>query len=398
MTGSIHKKGKTYYIVFRIFDSEIGKQKQKWIPAGKSKRQADRKLSELIGEVHNGTYREIKKITFSEFANLWLTSYAETKTKPSTLIGYKHIINNHLNPVMGDYLLTEITTAKLQRYVAMRLQKVKPKSVVNELVPLKRMFKHAVLWGYLKVNPAEYVESPKVEKEEIEILNMDEANKLLQFANSHYRIAFFTDLHTGLRAGELWGLQSTDIDWNSKQICVRRSVWRGNFQTPKSKYSIRKVDIPDSLIHQLKKWKLACPVSEHNLVFPSPEGKISQHDNVVKRYFNRSLREAGLRHVAFHSLRHTNASIRIEKGQNIKYIQRQLGHASIQTTLDRYGHLLTEVNTEQSKKLENIFGLEHCSSVSGNSVRRLLEDFGKSEGDAISNPLPAKHLQGASLV
>ena len=113
MRGSIHKKGKTYYIVFRVFDSETGKQKQKWIPAGKSKRQADKQLAELIGEVHNGTYREIKKITFAEFTKLWLTSYAETKTKPSTLKGYKHIIHSKLNPVMGDYLLTEITTAKL---------------------------------------------------------------------------------------------------------------------------------------------------------------------------------------------------------------------------------------------------------------------------------------------
>ena len=166
----------------------------------------------------------------------------------------------------------------------------------------------------------------------------------------------------------------------------------------KSKYSIRKVDIPDSLIRELKKWKLSCPISEHNLVFPSPEGKLSQHDNVVKRYFNRSLREAGLRHVAFHSIRHTNASIRIEQGQNIKYIQQQLGHASIQTTLDRYGHLLKDINTEQSKKLDNILGLEHCSSPSGKSVRRLLEDSGKSEQDTIINPLPVKRMQGASLV
>ena len=68
MTGSIHKKGKTQYIVFGFHDSSNGKRSQKWIPAGKSKKEADKKLTEMIGEVHNGTYREIKKIIFADFA------------------------------------------------------------------------------------------------------------------------------------------------------------------------------------------------------------------------------------------------------------------------------------------------------------------------------------------
>lgn len=79
--------------------------------------------------------------------------------------------------------------------------------------------------------------------------------------------------------------------------------------------------VPSFLTIELKRWKLACPISAYDLVFPSPEGKLSQHDNVVKRYFNPPLREAGLRKVSFHSLRHTNASMRIQAGQNIKYIQ-----------------------------------------------------------------------------
>ena len=185
MTGSIHKKGKTYYIVFRFHDSNNGKRSQIWIPAGKSKKEADKKLTEMTGEVHNGTYREIKKIIFADFAKLWLSSYAEMKVKPSTLRSYKDIISKHLIPVMGDYQLTEISTDKLQRYVAMRLQKVKPKTFINEIVPLKEMFKHAVRWGYLKVNPAEYVERPRLHRKEIEILPLDEVGSFLKVDN-HY--------------------------------------------------------------------------------------------------------------------------------------------------------------------------------------------------------------------
>jgi hypothetical protein len=97
-------------------------------------------------------------------------------------------------------------------------------------------------------------------------------------------------------------------------------------------------------------------------------------------------------------LRHTNVALRIEQGQNIKYIQQQLGHASIQTTLDRYGHLIKEVNTEQAKKLDNILGfVENTDSFSDSenkSVRRMLEDLGKSESVGSIIPLPVKPLHG----
>ena len=111
------------------------------------------------------------------------------------------------------------------------------------------------------------------------------------------------------------------------------------------------------LIQELKIWKLACPINEHDLVFPSPEGKLSLHDNVVKRYFNQALRMAGLRRVSFHSLRHSNASMRIQAGQNIKYIQSQMGHASINITLDIYGHLFNDANfnRQQVELLEASF-------------------------------------------
>jgi len=228
---------------------------------------------------------------------------------------------------------------------------------------MKEMFKHAYRWGYVKQNPAEYVERPRITKPEIEILSPTEVNKMLSNASGHYRVALLTGFLTGMRAGELWGLKWTDIDWNSKQIHVRRSLWKGQFQTPKSKCSIRKIDMTDTLVHEFKEWKLACPVNEQDVVFPSPEGKISQHDNVVKRYFNQALRRAGLRQVSFHSLRHSNASMRIQAGQNIKYIQSQMGHASINITLDIYGHLFNDnsFNRLQAELLES--SLKNDTSV-----------------------------------
>ena len=338
MRGSIQKKGPTYYAVVAI------NGKRKWFSGGPTKKDAQRVLSERLGEIDDGTYKELPKITFAAFSELWLKNYAEAHVKPSTLAGYKHIIKQNLIPVFGSHKLSDITARPLQSYVAVRLSKISPKTACNEVVVIKEMFKHAYRWEYLKSNPAEHLERPKVTKSEIEILAPEEVKKLLSIPTGHYRTAFLTDVQTGLRAGELWGLKWPDIDWNAKQLHVKRSLWKGEFQTPKSKTSIRKIDLPDSLMQELRIWKLACPANEDNLIFPSTEGKTTCHDNAVKRHFNPALKKAGLGHVSFHSLRHTNASMRIQAGQNIKYIQTQLGHASINITLDTYGHMFNDSN------------------------------------------------------
>ncbi len=287
MKGSIQKKGSIYYAVIAL------NGKRKWFKGGSAKKDAQRVLNEKLSEIDSGTYREITKATFKEFSELWLKSYAEGKVKPSTLAGYKDIIERLLIPAIGSYSLSEVTTGRLQAYVANRLKSVSPKTACNEIVVIKEMFKHALRWGYLKQNPAEYLERPRIIKSEIEILVPEEVRLLVEKASGHYRVAFLTGFMTGMRAGELWGLKWDDIDWNSKRIHVSRSLWRGQFQTPKSKCSNRKIDMPDMLVQELKIWKLACPITEDDSVFPSSEGKLSQHDNVVKRYFNPALRRAG---------------------------------------------------------------------------------------------------------
>jgi integrase len=338
-------------------------KRRKWFRGGPTRKDAERVLSEKLTEIHQGTYRETPKIAFQEFAELWIKNHGEAKLKPSTLSGYTAIIRKLLIPAWAGMPLSDISIGRMQSYVANRRKAVSAKTVCNEIAVIKEMFKHAHRWGYIKHNPSEHLERPRVQKTVIEVLSPEEVKKLLAHTGNHYRLAFLTDIMTGLRAGELWGLRWPDIDWASSQIFVQQSLWRGKFQTPKTSYSVRKVDVPDMLLHELRKWKEVCGNSD--LVFPSPEGKPSCHNNVVKRYFNPALAKAGLRHVSFHSLRHTNASIRISVGQNIKYIQSQLGHASIKMTLDIYGHLFNDAdfNRKQVRLLETSLGSADSSDV-----------------------------------
>ena len=139
-------------------------------------------------------------------------------------------------------------------------------------------------------------------------------------------------------------------------VCKAISLENG-FQTPRSRNSVHKIDLPNDLVFELKKWKLACPTSEHDLMFPSKEGQITCHDNAMKRHFEPALRKAGLRRVSFHSLRHTNASLRVRVEQNVKYMSIQMGHSSIKITMDTYGQLFNDedFNRQQVDLLHTTF-------------------------------------------
>ena len=380
MKGSIQKKGNTYYAVLAI------NGKRKWLRGGSTKKDAQRVLNEKLPEIDYGTYKELPKIAFEEFVKIWKRDYADISFKPSTKKSFYDIIDRLLIPRFSNIQLTGIQTGNLQAYVSERAKTVMPNTVRNDVTVIKLIFKYAKRWNYIKHNPTENLDRPKIDKPEIEILSPDEFALFIKKVEKQYKIAFLTAFLTGLRAGELWGLQWSDMDWSSKQIHVKRSLWKNEFQKPKTKNAMRKIDVTDRLVKELKQWKLACPISKDDLVFPSPEGCRTMHTNVMNRFFYPALRKAGLRQVSFHSLRHSNASFRIQAGQNIKYIQGQIGHASINMTMDVYGHLFNDLdfNRRQVDLLESVRNplenpLENPSQQKSDSVQAI--DINIGAGD-----------------
>lgn len=148
-----------------------------------------------------------------------------------------------------------------------------------------------------------------------------------------------------------------DIDWHDSQVHVQRTFNKGRFFTPKTKTSKRKIDLGPKVITDLKKWKLACPKNKLDLVFPNKAGEPINYSNMGQRHFLPALKAANLPRVRFHDLRHTYASLMISQGENIKYIQAQLGHSSPTVTLNVYAHLMKPTNQEAACRLENsVFG------------------------------------------
>jgi len=352
LKGATRKKGNFCHATAVI-------KKRRCIKKGQAGNGAQRLLTVTPPQTPQTAFRKISEIRFSEFAESWLKSYAEIHVKQSTLARYGDIIRRIFLPALGGMRLCRLSALHIQALVVERLKEVSPKTVWNETGLIKQMMSYARRWGYIQTDPSEPVKRPRVNRAEIEILNPEEIGRMLAKIDRRYRLALLTCVLTGLRAGELWALQWPDIDFETFQIHVRRSLWRGRFQTPKSRSSVRRIDIPERLANELKNWKLSSPPNELDLVFPNTVGKPMAHDNMVKRHFEPALKRADLRHVSFHSLRHANATLRIASKQNLKYIQGQLGHSSLIITLDTYGHFFTDANfnREQVRLLETSLGV-----------------------------------------
>jgi integrase len=275
--------------------------------------------------------------------------------KESTIVGYDNNLRLHIEPFFGSTQLADVSLPHVREFLKALLAKgLAPATVGKAMQLLKEMLKHAVQWGYLDANPAQYTERPRIEDREMEILTPPEIRRLLDAADEPVRTLVLCAVLTGMRRGELLGLKWEDVDLEGEKIHVRRSLWRGKFTTPKSRRSRRAIDLAATLRAALARLPTRL---QGELVFPGDRGKPIDPDNFMHRDWARVLRRSGLKRIRFHDLRHTYASLLIAQGAHPKYIQVQLGHASIQTTLDRYGHLMPDIHQAEARKLDRlVFG------------------------------------------
>jgi integrase len=194
-------------------------------------------------------------------------------------------------------------------------------------------------------------------------LTRQEASLLLDTARqhcSHYYPVLLCALRTGMRIGEVFGLEWGDIDFNGRFIEVRRSMVKGRTETPKSGKP-RRVDMSAQLtetLHALKTQRKRETLSKGwqkmpDKVFVSENGCGLDTDNFRHRVFNKVLDKAGLRRITIHDLRHTYASFLIQHNESLAYVRDQLGHHSIKVTVDIYGHLVPGANRQAVDRLDD---------------------------------------------
>ena len=354
--GAIRKRGKKYIITH--YDSS---GRRRWETVGPNLHEARQVLAERMWERRSGKSRVPRdKMMVAELVKKWKENYLTVqqqlgRLKPSTIRSYQSNLDSHIEPFFGARQLAEVTLASVQEFIKALLGKgLSAKTIGNVIVILKEMFKHAVQWGHLDANPVQYVERPRGEDKEMDVFTPEEVRRLLDAQEEPLRTLLLTAVLTGMRQGELFGLQWEDIDFARHQVHVRRSLWHGTLGTPKSRRSRRAIDMPPTLEQALQQLSTT---RRSEFVFCSERGTPLDADNFRHREFPAALRRAELRRIRFHDLRHTYTSLLIAHGAHPKYIQAQLGHASIQTTLDRYGHLMPQLHQAEAQKLDQlVFG------------------------------------------
>lgn len=346
------------------FYDQTGRRRWHTLPLGTGKKEATELLGEIERKIRQGSFLPGPKMPyFSDVAESWLIS-KEPNIRHTTFDQYKGHIKNHLNPYFGTLKINQISFDLIDKFKKEAIQRNVNIATLREiLVTLNSLMTHAVRARYIDFNPAIWVERPRGksahdESKEMITLKPDVIIDLLDVAATQKdKILFMTAILTGMREGELLGLKWDDIDWRNSQIFVRRTYNHGHFYETKTKASRRKIDLAPELVHELKKWKLACPIGEEDLVFPTEVGTSEDATNMLKRRFWPALRRARLPVIRFHNLRHTYASLLIAQGEHPKYIQSQMGHSSIKVTMDIYGHLMENTNQDAATRLgKMVFG------------------------------------------
>jgi integrase len=350
----IAKRRERYVIDF--YDNQ-GKRHWQTLKKGTTKKRAKELLREIEEQLDKGTYIPKSEIPcFSKVAKDWL-AYKKPNLRSSTWSVYEGHTLNHLDE-LNDLKINHVSIAKIEKWIGERQKNgMHILTLRKVLVTLGQIMAYAVRHRYISFNPVRDAEKPKTQgkagKKKIKILNPPEIKTLIEKTkNQKYKVLFRLAIMSGARQGELLGLKWTDIDWEANQIHVQRTYNHQKFFDVKTETSRRKIDIGPEMMKELKKWRLACPPNKLGLAFANEAGKPMNYSNLVNRYFFPSLASAELPKIRFHDLRHTYASLLIEQGENVKYIQSQLGHSSPTVTLNVYAHLMKKVNQEAAIRLE----------------------------------------------
>jgi len=340
------------------------------IQRAESKQEAQERLAEIMRGLKVGSYDPtLAKTPLEEYAPKWL-QIKQAEVKPSTLTSYEYALRVHILPDLGKHQLGKLTREAIKAFLGKKNESGLSRDTVRVLhATLRALLEEAVESGIVPVNVArragKFVKGKADRGEKIQFFSRDELALFLETAKNEalaYYPLFLCLARTGLRIGEAIGLQCGDLDFAGFGIEVRRNIVKGRVGTPKNGRT-RRVDMSQQLAQVLrgeianrKAQLLRLGKSADELgnlwLFQSGAGG-PLDDSKVRKVLARLLVKAGLPRRNLHSLRHSFASLLIQNGESLAYVRDQLGHSSIQITVDTYGHLVPGGNRRAVNRLDD---------------------------------------------
>ncbi len=338
----------------------------------KTKKECIEKLEKLKAELGGIKSDKVKPdMRFGDWIEYWYENHAKPKVRPTTQAGYEDRIRLHIVPEIGDIPLNKLTRNDLQQFYG-RLKKSGRKTLVERYgeglsdrmvrmchATCRTALQKAVQEGLIRTNPAIGCKLPPKKAREMQVLDREELQRfLIQAQAEGYYELFLLDLATGLRRGEIMALQWDDLDFETGVLNVSRQVCsvRGKLEIsqPKTKNSIRRIVLPPAVVEVLREYRKTV---HSRWMFPSPvKEDMPLGPGVALKRLHAILEHAGCKHVRFHDLRHTFATLALSNGMDVKTLSAMLGHVSAATTMDIYTHITDDMQRTAAANIDRGIG------------------------------------------
>lgn len=339
-----------YVCVFRVAGRQRKRHARTYDAARRLKREGET-------DRDRGQLQEFTAIAFLRYLDEWVERYrgqGRRGFRENTREDYRRLIKSYAHPYFPDRLrLTDVTTYKLARFVDWLAdedeqgKRLADATVANIVIPLRAALATARREGLIHHNPAQGLALPYRDQaagdEEVKIFSCEQLAAVLAMAPESHRLLFEVLATCGLRISEAIALQCQHLrlDRSKPELCVRRAIVRERVESPKTRYGRREIRLPLSLVLRLRA-HLADQARQTptDLLFTNGSGGVVDPNNLRCRVVKPLVEKAGAPWAAFHTFRHTFASIHLREGTKLLPLSRALGHHSAAFTLSRYGHLL----------------------------------------------------------
>lgn len=360
------KSGKPhYYYAFEVKDQN-GKRKTIKKRGFKGKKEARLAESEARLEWEKGTYIDPSKVTFGEYIINWLEN--KNDISPETRHTNEGHLRNHIIPELGQIPLQKVKVSHIEDFIKKLKKKDISDATVRKIFNLvQTSFKSAARREMIAKNPFDLMDNgskPTIRKSTVDYWTAEEVKHFFSVLDHRQKIMFVLAIYTGMRRSEILGLRWKDIDFNSKQLRIYNSLrpQQGLTRNVKTEAGFRTITFSSIVKTELEKHRelintekeiFGDEYEDNDLVVCQPNGKEVVLGNFT-RFWKNIIKNTGMRYIRFHDLRHTCASLLLSAGVHPKVVQEQLGHSSIRVTMDKYSHMMPNMQAEAADALEKL--------------------------------------------
>ncbi|MBA3689041.1 MAG: site-specific integrase [Chloroflexi bacterium] len=346
-----------------------GRRYTRALPARTTRRDAERIREDLARADREGRLVGTPKQTVAVYLRSWLSTTGARTLRPRSLERYTGVLERHVLPTCGHLALERFSPQHVGELHALWGRTLSSSSVRYNHAVLRSAFTQAVEWRMLERNPVSVVRAPRRVRRPMQVLSPAQTRTLCEAVRgTELEALYVLAVTTGLRLGELLGLQWTDVelaDQSRPRLTVQRTLvrvaGRWLFGEPKSDRSRRGIALSVRAASALRahrvrqvQWRLAAGASwgGHDLVFADQRGEPLFGPHITERCLKPLLRKLGLPVIRFHDLRHTAATLLLTQGINPKVVSEMLGHADIGLTLETYTHVLPDMQAQVATAMD----------------------------------------------